>query len=150
MQAVPFENLRLDQSLAAAALRSRAATVNQGRARNVRGKTREDLALPIERQMIVELGDEDMGVGLTEHAADRSDASARRLTFSRAPAGPSSTHGYDYLQFSGDVVEHLSDVLARDGGSGSPHWGRSIVAGSSTMRLRAESLRRRTGLAAPA
>jgi hypothetical protein len=78
-------------------------------ARNVRAKTREDLALPIERQVIVELGDEDMGdqTGAEHAAIDRTRRRGRLHDFLAAPAGFPETHGLDYLQFSGDVVEHL-------------------------------------------
>jgi len=62
MQVVGVHNMMLDQSTQRPERGDGlAAPVDQGRARNVGAVTGEDLALPVQRQVIIKLRDQDMG-----------------------------------------------------------------------------------------
>src|SRR4051812_25038235 len=62
MQVVGVHNMMLDQSTQRPERGDGlAAPVDQGRARNVGAVTGEDLTLPVQRQVIIKLRDEDMG-----------------------------------------------------------------------------------------
>ena len=150
VQAVGAENLRLDQVAERPQRRDPgAASIDQGRARNIRAETREDFALPIQGQMIVELGDEDMGdqTGAEHAAIDWARRRGRLRDFLAAPAGFLETHGLHHLQFSGNVVEYLGDVFAKEAQ-------RFAALGAMIARIEhdafARSRRVDTGLAASA
>ena len=91
-----------------------AAPVDQRRAWNVGALSRQDLALAIQREVIVVLGDEDVGEqARTGHAARDRARRRRRLHHPLAlPAGLLQPRGLDHLQLRGDELEDLRHVLA--------------------------------------
>jgi hypothetical protein len=91
-----------------------AAPVDQGRARDIGAHPGEDLTLPIERQMIVVLGNQDMGEQAGPgHAAAHRTGWRRPLHHGFAmPAGLFGANGLDDLEPGGDQFEDLGDVVA--------------------------------------
>lgn len=91
-----------------------AAPVNQRRAREVSALARQDLALAVQREMIVVLGDEDAGeqAGAGHAARDRAHRRCRLHHPLALPAGLLQPRRLEHLQLRGDELEHLRHVLA--------------------------------------
>ena len=115
MQSIGTHDLALDQ-IAQRTQRGNplTATVDQGRARDIRAETHEDLSLPIEREVIIELRDQDMRQeARAEHPApDRPRGSGWLNDILAGPAGFLDTGGLNDLQLGGDEVEDLGHILA--------------------------------------
>ena len=92
-----------------------AAPVDQRRARNVGAETGEDLALAIERQVIVELRDKNVCQQRGPGHPSRDRPRWRRFLGDplATPAGLLQPHGLDDLQLRGHELEDLRDVLAQ-------------------------------------
>ena len=80
----------------------------------IEAAARVDLGLPIERKMVAELGDRDVGEEARHRpcrAGSAAPASAPAPWLALA-ARAGRAHVADHLEAAGDVVEHLGDALA--------------------------------------
>jgi hypothetical protein len=125
------------------------APVDQGRAGNVRAQARQDLALTVQRQMIVELADQDMREqARTRHAAPHRPGWSRRLHHRLALAARLlEPRRLDQLELGLDEVEDLGHVLANQ-----PQ--RAAAVGTTAAGIEydplADHVAGQAGLAAPA
>src|SRR5258708_29344841 len=123
MQPIGTHDLALDQ-IAQRTQRGNAlaATVDQGRARDICAETHEDLGLPIEREVIVELGDQDMRQeARAEHPApDRPRRSGWLNDVLALPAGFFEATGFVHPQLRGYEVGDLGDGLTTKAHAAAP------------------------------
>ena len=89
--------------------------VRQGRAVEVDALTLEDLALPVERQMIAVLGDQHMGeqAGPGTSPLDRARRQGRLADGLAAGAGQARAHDPVHDEPTGHVVQLFGDILAQ-------------------------------------
>src|SRR5882724_3633694 len=88
--------------------------VRQSRAIEIDPVPGEDLALPVKREVIAVLGDQDMGekTGTGEALGDRALRGGRLMN---SPAGSAAITGpadADHAKPGGHMIEHLADGLA--------------------------------------
>jgi len=83
------------------------APVHQGRVRNVRTHAGEDLVLPVERNVVVELGDQHVGQQVRTGHAPRNRTAGRRLLNHpfATPTGFLDPRDFDHLQLRCDHVD---------------------------------------------
>ena len=139
MQVVGVHDMAFDQS----AQRPQrgdglAAPVDQGRARNVGAVTGEDLALPVQRQMIIELRDQDMGkqVRPGHAAAGRTRRRGRLHDRLAAPARLLQARRLDQLELCCDKIEKRGDIFSEQAQ-------RTSAGGAAFARVEHDPLARR-------
>jgi hypothetical protein len=114
--------------------------IDEGAIGNIRPHASEDLVQAVERQVIIEFGDQNVGQQRGGgHAAGDGPARCRGLHHPLTGAtGLLDPRDLDDLQPGGDQVEHLADVLA-------DHAQRAAATGTRRTRIEFAAFARRIG-----